>query len=110
MNSNDPTTDHSNRASPEASASARPSGSYIRMDPRITPKPHARLEKWTWILIYGGLLATILGIATGRSDAALGWAIAVPGAVAAAVGVVLIYVRSRQKNTESPKPNSHQSP
>ncbi|SEA02499.1 hypothetical protein [Variovorax sp. YR216] len=63
-------------------------------------KPHATLEKWIWILIYGGLLTLILGIATGRQEGmeTLGWAMAVPGAVAAAVGVVLIYVRSRLSN------------
>ena len=60
-------------------------------------KPHAALERWIWILIYGGLLIIILGIATGRTEEALGWSMAVPGAVAAVVGVVLIYVRSRLK-------------
>ncbi|MET3496694.1 hypothetical protein [Variovorax boronicumulans] len=59
------------------------------------PKPHARLEKWIWILIYAGLFLVILGIATGRTDATLGWSLAVPGGVVALVGVVLIYVRSR---------------
>ena len=58
-------------------------------------KPYARLEGWIWVLIYGGLLVLILGLATGRENEALGWSLAVPGAVAAAVGVVLIYVRSR---------------
>lgn len=62
------------------------------------PKPHARLEKWIWILIYGGLFVLILGIATGRTDATLGWSIAVPGAIVALVGFVLIYVRSRLPN------------
>jgi glucan phosphoethanolaminetransferase (alkaline phosphatase superfamily) len=62
-------------------------------------KPHATLEKWTWILIYGGLFILILGIATGRREASLGWAMAVPGAVLAAVGIVLIYVRSRLPDT-----------
>ena len=62
------------------------------------PKPHARLEKWIWILIYGGLLTAILGIATGRTDAALGWSIAVPGGIVALVGFALIYVRSRLPN------------
>jgi hypothetical protein len=60
-------------------------------------KPHAALERWIWVLIYSGLLMVILGIATGRSEEALGWSMAVPGAVAAVVGVVLIYVRSRLK-------------
>ncbi|MBB3637686.1 hypothetical protein [Variovorax atrisoli] len=67
------------------------------------PKPHARLEKWIWILIYGGLFGVILGIATGRTDVALGWSIAVPGGVVALVGFVLIYVRSRLSNTPSSK-------
>jgi hypothetical protein len=60
-------------------------------------KPHATLEKWIWILIYGGFLMIILGIATGRTEEVLGWSIAVPGAAAAATGIVLIYVRSRLK-------------
>jgi len=61
-------------------------------------KPHARLEKWIWLLIYGGLFAFVLGFATARIDAVLGWSIATPGAIAVAVGVVLIYVRSRLKD------------
>ncbi len=65
------------------------------------PKPHARLEKWIWILIYGGMFLVILGIATGRTDASLGWSIAVPGGVVTLVGFVLIYVRSRLSNTPS---------
>ena len=75
------------------------SGSYMPTLRSTEPtQPHARLEKWTWILIYGGLFAFILGFATARTDAALGWSIATPGAIAAAVGVVLIYVRSRFKD------------
>ena len=58
-------------------------------------KPHAALEKWIWILIYGGLFLLILGIATGRANEAVGWSVAIPGAALAAVGIVLIYVRSR---------------
>ncbi|CKS87568.1 Uncharacterised protein [Mycobacterium tuberculosis] len=40
----------------------------------------------------------ILGISTGRTDAALGWSIAVPGGLVSLVGFVLIYVRSRLGN------------
>lgn len=75
------------------------SGSYMPKLRSTDPsKPHARLEKWIWILIYGGLFAFALGFATARIDAVLGWSIATPGAVAVAVGVVLIYVRSRLKD------------
>ena len=66
--------------------------------PAKPPKPHARLEKWIWILIYGGLFLVIVGIATGRTDATLGWSIAVPGALVALVGFALIYVRARLDN------------
>jgi len=62
------------------------------------PKPHATLETWIWVLIYGGLFAIVLGIATGRANGALGWSMAVPGAALTAVGIVLIYVRSRLKD------------
>lgn len=56
-------------------------------------------EKLVWILIYGGLLAVGLGIALQqRGNAALGWTFTVGGGVVAAVGVVLIWVRSKQKD------------
>jgi len=61
------------------------------------PNPHARLEKWIWILIYAGLFVFVIGLATARNDTALGWTIAVPGIVVTTVGIVLIYVRSRMK-------------
>ncbi|EJL75753.1 hypothetical protein ACCC97_22225 [Variovorax sp. Varisp85] len=77
------------------SPNANPSNNTPSVKP---PKPHARLEKWIWILIYGGLFVVILGIATGRTDAALGWSIAVPGGVVALIGFALIYVRSRLPN------------
>jgi hypothetical protein len=55
-----------------------------------------RLHTLIWVLIYGGLFALILGIATGRAgDGTLGWSLMVGGTVAAGVGVVLIAVRSR---------------
>ena len=71
-------------------------GSYMpQLNSSKPPKPHARLENWIWILIYGGLFLVILGLASGRTDATTGWLLAIPGAVATAVGIVLIYVRSR---------------
>jgi len=56
------------------------------------------IENLTWVLIYGGLFVLTLGIATARAEPATGWAIAVPGGIAALVGFVLIYVRSRMKH------------
>ncbi|MBY0410271.1 MAG: hypothetical protein K2Q97_09130 [Burkholderiaceae bacterium] len=60
------------------------------------PQTLQRLHKLIWVLIYGGLLALVLGIATTRAgDAALGWWLSVGGTVVAAVGVLLIAVRAR---------------
>jgi hypothetical protein len=71
-------------------------GSYMpQLKSNEPAKPHAAIEKWIWILIYGGLFLMILGIATGRTDESLGWMVGGPGALVAAVGVALIYVRSR---------------
>jgi hypothetical protein len=57
------------------------------------------LEKLIWILIFGGLLVAALGLFVARQDPtdsnAFGGSLMSFGGVAAAVGVVLIYVRSR---------------
>jgi hypothetical protein len=56
-----------------------------------------RIEQWTWVLIYGGLIALCLGWFARPSDGPLGELLLASGAVAAAVGVALIWVRSRIK-------------
>ena len=60
-----------------------------------TPSTLQRLQTLIWVLIYGGLLTLVLGIATARIDNALGVVLMVVGGVAAAAGVVLIVVRAR---------------
>lgn len=65
------------------------------------PNPYARLEKWTWLLIFIGGFGLALGIATLNEDAATGWLIVVPCAIAIITGIVLVLVRSRLKD---PKP------
>lgn len=63
----------------------------------VSNKAVARLQALIWVLIYGGLLTLILGLSVGRIDDALGWSLVVGGGVVAAVGFVLIYVRSKIK-------------
>ena len=60
----------------------------------------ARIQKWSWIVIYVGMVLLALGLSVQRSDAALGWGIAAPGIALIVVGIVLIWVRSRMKNTK----------
>ena len=59
-----------------------------------------RLQNLIWVLIYGGLLTLVLGVFTRRVDDSLGWAMVLAGGVIAAIGAVLIYVRSRLSATQ----------
>ncbi|HSW04747.1 hypothetical protein [Aquabacterium sp.] len=56
-----------------------------------------RIERWVWILIYGGLLVLVLGVAVEDLNFALGWSMVTGGGGAAVAGVVLIFIRSRMK-------------
>lgn len=56
-----------------------------------------RLHQLIWVLIYGGLLALVLGLSVQRTDDAIGWSLVLGGALVTALGGVLIYVRSRLK-------------
>ncbi|HET9821052.1 MAG TPA: hypothetical protein VFQ16_04435 [Burkholderiaceae bacterium] len=56
-----------------------------------------RLETWSWVLIYGGLLAACLGWFLSPVRGPWGELLLTGGAAAAALGVVLIVVRSRMQ-------------
>lgn len=60
-----------------------------------TTRALAWLDASVWILIYGGCIMLILGIATGDAHLVAGWSLGVLGGIAIAAGVVLIAVRSR---------------
>lgn len=66
----------------------------------------ARLDALAWILIYAGLFAVVLGIASHDTAKVAGWSLSVLGALAAIAGVVLIVVRSRLRETEPGKAES----
>ncbi len=59
------------------------------------------IDKLIWVLMYGGLLAVGLGLFVQRTDDVLGHTLVVGGGIVAAVGVALIYVRSRMKDEAS---------
>lgn len=65
------------------------------------------LDRLAWILIYGGIIAVILGLATGDVHLVAGWSLGVLGGAAAAGGVVLILVRAR---LSGPRRGSAKSP
>ncbi|MBV7540627.1 hypothetical protein [Acidovorax sp. sic0104] len=66
------------------------------------PRTLQRLHQLIWALIYGGLLTLTVGIATARTDDALGWSLAAVGGLAAVAGLVLIGVRSRLRADSAP--------
>ena len=60
------------------------------------------LDKLIWTLIYGGLLALCLGLFVLREHGSSGALFVTVGAIAAAVGAVLIWVRSRMQEPPVP--------
>jgi hypothetical protein len=60
-----------------------------------SPRTVAWIERLIWTLIYGGMFTAVIGLATRSRDGTTGWSLIVLGAFVAAVGVVLIWVRSR---------------
>ena len=64
----------------------------------VSNKFVARLEGVIWILIYGGLLALVLGLFVGPADGDTGGCLVVVGGLTAVAGAGLIYVRSRIKD------------
>ena len=68
----------------------------------------ARLDSLVWILIFGGLLTLVLGIATHGEAVIAGWSLSVLGGIATGAGIVLIWVRSRLR--EDPAPPADRPP
>ncbi|KAF1048744.1 hypothetical protein [Xylophilus sp.] len=68
----------------------------------ISPRAIKRLHHLIWTLIFAGLLALVLGVATLRQPDgdAVGTLLAAGGALAAAVGVVLIWLHSRLREAD----------
>ena len=56
-----------------------------------------KLDGWVWACIYLGLLLLGLGLAVTSTDGPLGWTIATAGMLLIALGIVLVWARSRLK-------------
>ncbi|MDD0810048.1 hypothetical protein PSQ20_06850 [Curvibacter sp. RS43] len=62
--------------------------------PMPTSRALQRLQTLIWVLIYGGLLSLVLGLAMERGGQGLGDSLRLWGAVIAVLGVLLIPVRA----------------
>ncbi len=73
----------------------------------------ARLEKLIWTLIYGGLLAALVGYFMQRDGDVAGLWLTGAGIGVAVLGVILIFVRSRLReepvapDAKTPRRQSH---
>ena len=67
----------------------------------------ARLDTLMWGLIFGGLFVLSLGIASHDEAAVAGWSLGIVGALAAAAGVILIFVRARLTESGADSAQSH---
>ena len=54
-----------------------------------------RMERWTWVLIYGGLLSIVLSTFIDKIQGQGASLFLVGGALAVAAGVVMVVLRSR---------------
>ena len=67
-----------------------------------TARTLARIDALIWTLIFGGLFTLVLGIASHDETRIGGWSLSVLGSLAAAAGVVLIFVRARMGEAPAP--------
>jgi len=56
------------------------------------------LDTLIWVFIYGGLLGVGLGLSVARGNDAVGYAIIAVGVIATAVGIAMVYLRSRMSD------------
>jgi hypothetical protein len=56
-----------------------------------------RVERLVWVLVYGGLIALVLGMFVQRYDRLLADILQIGGTIVAGIGALLIWVRSRMK-------------
>ena len=64
---------------------------------------NSSLEKWVWVLIYGGMLIASLGLFVKRAEPAFGWSLVAAGAVITVAGAVLVFVRAGRPADVTPK-------
>jgi hypothetical protein len=62
-----------------------------------SPKTLLWIERLVWILIYAGMFAIVLGVATLSHEPITAWSLLVSGGCATIGGIILIWVRSRLK-------------
>jgi uncharacterized membrane protein len=63
---------------------------------KIKPSHEGRIDILIWVCIYGGLLSIISAFAIFSVREELAWWLGSAGSLVTALGIVLIYIRSRK--------------
>jgi hypothetical protein len=63
---------------------------------KIKPSQEGVIDVIIWICIYGGLLSVVGSLAIARAQEELAWWLGSAGSLVTALGVILIYIRSRR--------------
>jgi hypothetical protein len=64
---------------------------------KIKPSNEGMFDALTWACIYGGLLCIVAAFALFSTEKWLAWILGGTGSLATAVGVALIYIRSKSE-------------
>jgi RsiW-degrading membrane proteinase PrsW (M82 family) len=62
---------------------------------KIKPSHEGRIDILIWACIYGGLLSIVAALVLNTISPTLAWWLGGAGSLATAVGIVLIYIRSK---------------
>jgi hypothetical protein len=63
----------------------------------IKPSHEGRIDILIWVCIYGGLLSVVASLVLSSISPALAWILGIGGSLVTALGIILIYIRSRSK-------------
>jgi hypothetical protein len=63
----------------------------------IKPSHEGRIDILIWVCIYGGLLSVVASLVLTSISPALAWVLGIGGSLVTALGIILIYIRSRSK-------------
>jgi uncharacterized membrane protein len=63
---------------------------------KIKPSHEGVIDIIIWICIYGGLLSIAGALAIARAQEELAWWVGAAGSLVTAIGIVLIYIRSKK--------------
>jgi hypothetical protein len=66
-----------------------------------------RMDRIIWWLVYGGLFTLVVGVGSDGGPPIIAWGLGILGAIAAAAGTGLMWVRSRLRRQAAARDKPH---